>query len=260
MEPGLQSSFIPKDASSATPLPNQRSSGGLSEIGMLLAIVLLVASAALAGAVFLYEQYAQSSSVSKLEQLKRAKEAFEPALIQELTRLDDRMRASETLLSSHVAPIAFFDALQKSTLTTISFQTLDLQATDSQHMTIKINGVAEGVNSIALQADLFSKNGIILNPIFSDISRQADGVHFTLSAIINPESVNYTQLINSASSFQQTTSAAEASPFGSQGTGAPASSGTSQQATLPSGDQSQGAVIPNPTGQVLQPTLPSGTQ
>ncbi len=260
MEPGLQSSFIPKDASAATPLPKQRASGGLSEVGMLLAIVLLVASAALAGAVFLYEQYAQSSSVSKLEQLQRAKEAFEPALIQELTRLDDRMRASEALLSAHTAPIAFFDALQKSTLTTISFQTLDLQANDSQHMTVKITGVAEGVNSIALQADLFSKNGIILNPIFSDISRQADGVHFTLSAIINPESVSYTQLINSASSFQQPATGNDASPFGEQGTVVPASQGISQQPSLPSGEQMQDVNVPTPSESLSQPTLPSGTQ
>lgn len=214
---------------------------------MLLSIVLLVASAALAGAVFLYEQYAQSNSGSKLTQLQRAKEAFEPALIQELTRLDDRMRASETLLSAHIAPIAFFDALQKTTLTTISFQTLGLQATDPQHMTVKITGVAEGVNSIALQADLFSKNGIILNPIFSDISRQADGVHFTLSAIVNPESVNYTKLINSASaaqSFQQPASPGVSSPFS-------APSASSQ------GTSSQGGQVMPIASSTVQQTIPA---
>jgi hypothetical protein len=199
MESGIQSSFIPKDASAPTPVPRRAESGGLAEVLFLISIVLLVASAALAGAVFLYGQYVQSSSASKVAQLQRAKAAFDPALIQELTRLDDRMRAADTVLTGHIAPTAFFDALQQTTLATIAFQSLSFLATDAQHMTIKLTGIAQGVNSIALEGDLFSKSGVIANPIFSDISRQADGVHFTLAATINPAAINYVQLLSGAS-------------------------------------------------------------
>jgi hypothetical protein len=199
MESGIQSSFIPKDASAPTPVPRRAESGGLAEVLFLISIVLLVASAALAGAVFLYSQYVQSSSASKVTQLQRAKTAFDPALIQELTRLDDRMRAADTVLTGHIAPTAFFDALQQTTLTTIAFQSLSFLATDAQHMTIKLTGIAQGVNSIALEGDLFSKSGVIANPIFSDISRQADGVHFTLAATVNPAAINYVQLLSGAS-------------------------------------------------------------
>ncbi|OGG54598.1 hypothetical protein A3C20_01940 [Candidatus Kaiserbacteria bacterium RIFCSPHIGHO2_02_FULL_55_25] len=202
MDIGTQPSLIPHDAATAAPMPGKRSAGGLAEVGLLISIVLLVASGALGGAVFLYGQYAQTSAGSKVEQLQRAKQAFEPSLIEELTRLDDRMRAAAAILSAHMAPIAFFDALQQSTLQTVSFQTLDLEANDPQHMVVKMNGVAEAVNSIALQADLFSKNGVITNPIFSDISRQQDGVHFALSASVNPTAINYVQLINAASAAQ----------------------------------------------------------
>lgn len=191
MESGIQSSFIPKDASAATPIPRAAGSTGLADLFFLLSIVLLVASLALAGAIFLYEQYAHSSSASKLDQLQRAKAAFEPSLIQELTRLDDRMRVAETLLSAHVAPTAFFKALEQSTLATVSFQSLDFQATDAQHIKVKMQGIARGVNSIALEGDIFSKNGIVTNPIFSNISRQADGVHFTLNAVVNPTTIAY---------------------------------------------------------------------
>lgn len=191
MESGIQSSFIPKDASAQTPIPRRAEGGGLADLFFLLSIVLFVASLALAGAVFLYEQYAQSSSASKLDQLQRAKAAFEPSLIQELTRLDDRMRVAETLLNAHLAPTALFNALSQSTLATVSFQSLDFQAVDAQHLKIKMQGIARGVNSIALEGDIFSKNGIIANPIFSNISRQLDGVHFTLNAVVNPMTISY---------------------------------------------------------------------
>lgn len=217
MESGIQSSFIPKDATAATPLPRGES-GGLSEVLLLISIVLLVASGALAGAVFLYGQYTQSSAASKVDQLQRAKAAFEPSLIQELTRLDDRMRAAETILSAHTAPTAFFDALQQTTLATIAFQSLDFQATDPQRMTIKMQGVAQGVNSIALEGDIFSKNGVITNPIFSNISRQSDGVHFTLNAVINPAAINYVQRTSSSAAPQTPAQTQGATPslFGGQ--------------------------------------------
>lgn len=198
MESGIQSSFIPQDAGRPTRVPRQERSSGLGELGFLIGIVLFVASAALAGAVFLYEQYTLSSSSSKSEQLQRAKEAFEPALIHELTRLDDRMRAADQVLSAHIAPLALFDALQQTTLATVSFKSMTLEVVDTQNINVKMGGVAESVNSIALQADLFSKSGVITNPIFSDINRQVDGVHFNMSALINPAAINYTRLVNAA--------------------------------------------------------------
>ena len=227
MEQSTPTSFIPHDASAATPIV-RRSAGGLAEVGLLVSIVLLVASAAHAGAVFLYGEYEQTSASSKVEQLQRAKAAFEPSLIEELTRLDDRMRAAEGVLSAHMAPTAFFDALQQSTLTTVSFQTLDFEAGDAQHMLIKMNGVAKAVNSIALQADLFSKNGVITNPIFSDISRQQDGVHFTLGAVVNPTAINYVQLIGASSAARETR---EVQPTGTTLFGTPASSQTQTRET-----------------------------
>lgn len=237
MESGIQSSFIPQDAAKPTAGPRPQSAGGLGELGFLIGIVLFVASAALAGAVFLYEQYSISSVGSKSEQLKRAKEAFEPALIHELTRLDDRMRAADALLTSHIAPLALFDALQQTTLTTVSFKSLSFELVDSQNMTIQMSGVAQGVNSIALQADLFSKSGILANPIFSDITRQADGVHFNLNALINPTAISYTRLLNAAgaaASMQQTTQQQPVSPFG-----APQQQNTNQTQPVGSSEPTQ---------------------
>ena len=192
MESGIQSSFIPHDATegiikSARPYK----SGGLPEFLLLISIVLLVASGALGAGVFLYKQYLETASKSKFAQLERAKSAFEPALIQQLTRLDDRMHAGAVILGSHLAPSIYFDALQQATLSTISFSNLTLDAGDGQHVSVHMSGIAQSVNSIALQAQIFGKNAIITSPIFSGIDREQDGVHFNLSALINPSAINY---------------------------------------------------------------------
>lgn len=196
MDSPNQSSFIPQDAASLSGPTRMRQQGGLSDLILLLTIVIFVASIALAGSVFLYEEYLRTSAANKVDQLQRAKDAFEPSLIHTLTRLDDRMHVADQLLAEHTAPTAFFQILQQASLTTIQFKTLDYDSDDPQRITIKMTGVAQSVNSIALQADLFSKNGTITNPIFSDINRQQDGVHFNLTALVNPASMNFVRLVN----------------------------------------------------------------
>ena len=199
METGIQSSFIPKEAGKVSAVARPISGGGgLAELFVLAAVILLVASVALAGGVFLYQQFLRQQATSKAEQLKRAEAAFEPSLIQQLTRLDDRMHAADTLLNAHLAPSVFFSSLDQATLTTVSFTDLVIAATDANQTNIKMNGVARSVNSVALQADLFGKNAVISNPIFSNIDHQPDGVHFSLTALINTAAMNYGQVLTSS--------------------------------------------------------------
>lgn len=169
--------------------------GGLYDLFMLISIVLFVASAVLAAGVFLYVQFLDTQAKSKLEQLQRAKEAFQPALIQKLTRLDDRMRAADTLLSSHLSPVSLFQILQQVTLQTVAYRNLNVDANDPQSLKIKMSGVAQSVNSVALQADLLSKSNVITSPIFTGIARQGDGVHFEVSALVNSNTIRYSQFV-----------------------------------------------------------------
>jgi hypothetical protein len=236
-ESATPGTFIPHDTV-APARPRQKS--GLNDLLLLCAIVLFVASGALAVAVFLYGQLLQTESTSKVAQLQRAEAAFEPSLIQQITQLDDRMRAGDTILHAHIAPTAFFGALNQATLQTVSFQSLDFEASDAQNISVKMQGVAQSVNSIALQADLFSKNGVITSPIFSNIARQADGVHFDLSASVNPAAISYASLVSGAQSAQSAAAGAASPSSGAPssgtsgssfgGTNAPASTGSANTA------------------------------
>lgn len=213
MDTSIPGSFIPHDAN--VPVAEQRGQSGLPELALLVSIVLFVASAALAGGVFVYAQYLATSNTSKVQQLERAKAAFEPSLIAQIMRLNDRMQSADVILGDHLAPSMFFDALQAATLSTVAFSTLDLQAVDTHAMSIKMAGVAQSVNSIALQADIFAKNGIIKDPIFSGIDREQDGVHFVLSAEIDTGGIGFARYLAGAPASQtQAAGAAGALPQG----------------------------------------------
>ncbi|MEN9413145.1 MAG: hypothetical protein RLZZ342_232 [Candidatus Parcubacteria bacterium] len=193
METGTPASFIPHES---PVMSRPREATGLPELVLLISVVLLVASGALAAGVFFYAQYLQTASSSKVQQLERAKAAFEPALIEQLMRLNDRMHAADSILAVHAAPSTFFDALSAATLSTVSFSTLDLQTIDNRSYSIKMAGVAQSVNSIALQAELFSKNGVVKDPIFSAIDREQDGVHFILTADIDSSAISFARTLS----------------------------------------------------------------
>lgn len=212
-------SFIPHEAPSVAV---RRSAGkGLTDLFVLVSIVLLVASLALGAGVFLYSEYLSASAASKVESLKRAKAAFEPSLIAELARLDDRMQAAGEILGKHIAPSALFSMLEQTTIGSVGFSSLDFEATDAQTMALRMDGVAGSVNGIALQADIFSKGGMLVSPIFSNINRERDGVHFSLSAGVNPSAINFAQF--SAAPASATVGIPQASPLGAPS--APASEG-----------------------------------
>ncbi|HEV3244873.1 MAG TPA: PilN domain-containing protein [Candidatus Paceibacterota bacterium] len=197
MDSSTQPTFLPHEA--VTTVPARRAGGGLSELLLLVSIILFIVSAALAGGVFLYDQYLQNSNASKLSQLQSAQAAFDPALVQQLTRLDSRMSSAESLLSAHLAPSQFFSMLDQSTVQDVSFTSLSYNATNPRQVTLTMTGVAGSVNAIALQAEVFSQSGVITNPIFSNIDAEQDGVHFNFTALVNPSALSYQSYVASQS-------------------------------------------------------------
>lgn len=190
MESPINTSFIPANVGNTKPARGLAMPGG-GDVFVVVSIVLLVASVALAAGVFLYQGYLQTATQAKSSALDRAKAAFEPSLIAQLTRLDDRMIAGEKLLETHIAPTVILRALEQSTLQSVAFDSLSFSGTDKTKMTLRMQGVAKSVNAIALQADMFGKTGVITSPIFSNITRQQDGIHFDVSAVVSPSSITY---------------------------------------------------------------------
>lgn len=215
MESQIKSSFIPPDTG-AVPQPRRSKKSGGVDLALLAGVILLVASLAIAVGVFLYVQYLENSLASKQEQLERARAAFEPSLIEELTRLDNRLTLAGDLLYNHTAPSELFRVLEELTLETVSFRDMQFMVESPSRMSLTLSGDAASVNSIALQADLFGKHTAISSPIFSNINRAQNGiVQFDVSALINPNAIKYVNVFRARSTGgleQQTTSTPPPAP------------------------------------------------
>jgi hypothetical protein len=196
MEPTFRTSFIPKKNLEQGATHPKRA--GLGVFTLLTLIILLGAVTVGVGA-FLYKQILISSIAKKTETLERARGAFEPALIEELIRLDSRITNAQTVLNDHIAPSLFFDALENLTLKSVRFRDFSYTRIGKDKISITMKGNARDFAGIALQADIFGKNRIIKEPIFSNLNLDNDGnALFELVAFIDPLQIRYIEAVTGA--------------------------------------------------------------
>jgi len=196
LESKIKSSFIP-DKMPAAPSRSSRRSRPASEganIFVVIAIIVFAVSMALAAGVFLYDKYVITSSEAKSEQLQRERKLLEPATVRELMRLDNRLSAASAILGEHIAPSTLFTILERLTLKSVYFKDLEFSLDESDGITIRMQGNARTVNGVALQADIFAKSRVIINPIFSNLDIVDDGVDFEVTATIPKTSLQYAQV------------------------------------------------------------------
>lgn len=193
MDTQVRTSFIPKKAIVAGPA--QRRGGGVG-IVFFVALLIFLASVALAGGSFAYTQYLTRSIDSKSDQLARARAAFEPATIQDLLRLEDRLRYSKQILDAHVAPSGIFTLLAQHTLSTVSLNTFEYSRTPDGENLINLGGVTNTYSDIALQSDEIGKARALKDAIFSGFAVQDSGkVSFEVAATIDQGFLSYRSVI-----------------------------------------------------------------
>ncbi len=186
----FQTSFIPKKTFDVgTPAPKKASS--IQGLLSFIAIVFFILSLVGAGGVFLYGRFLISSIDSKKASLEKAKNAFEPELIRELSQLDAKLRTAQKLLNAHIAPSGLFDLLEEVTLSTVRFNSFSFVTTE-EGLRVSMQGEATSFSSVALQSDEFAKNRSIREPVFSGLTLDARGnVQFSVSALIDPALLSY---------------------------------------------------------------------
>lgn len=189
MEPKFQTSFIPKrslqETSTSRKIPKR------VDLFFVLALLVLLLSLASAGGVFVYGKYVKTSIDNKAKELEEIKTAFDPALISEFSRLSKKMTVARDLLGSHISASAVFRALSDSTLKSVKFDDFTyLFAPDK--ITITMKGQSKNFASIALQSDLFNKNKVFKNIVFSNLNLDKNGnVNFVFSADIDSSNILY---------------------------------------------------------------------
>lgn len=195
MEPEFKTSFMPKQP--IAPQPQRALRGGSVSLMFLLTLIVFLVAVLASSGLFLYQQFLISSIERKSQDLESARASFEPALIQELTRLDARIETAESLLGSHVALSQLFVFLESNTVSSVQFNDFRFAALSDEGATITMNGKARNFGSVALQSDRFGDSSVIQEPIFSNLNVDAFGdVTFTVDAFINPRLLSYRASLN----------------------------------------------------------------
>lgn len=191
MEDRVKTSFIPK-ASLNTKQQKSPKSNTTLNVFNLLGVVILVAAIVVSIGVFLLEQFTIQSIENKKESLERARAAFQPATIKELSRLDSRLQVGSQLLSSHIAPSKLFDVIEEETLSSVRFRDFSMSEAGAGRLAITMGGEAQSFNAVALQSDRFGANDLFSEVIFSNLNIDASGnVVFNFSAAVDKDEILY---------------------------------------------------------------------
>jgi len=185
-------SFIPKKPT--TPVA-QRRRGTVINVFFLIALIIFLGTVSVAVGVFLYQKVVTQNLEEKGNQLVEARAAFEPALIEDLATMDNRIQAAQEVLHGHLALSAFFELLEQSTLKSVQFDNFTYTATPDGRISIGMKGRGQSFSSVALQSDIFGKDPFIQNPLFSNLDIDEQGhVIFDFAAALDPILVSYRSL------------------------------------------------------------------
>ncbi len=188
MDPKFQTSFIPKKPMTAQP---GRQSVPINLFSLLATVVFIVALA-LSGGVYFYKQLVQKQIATNSTNLEKAKGAFDPAIIDQIVRLDTRLVNGKKLLDNHIAVSPFFSFLSSITLKTVRFKSFAFTYLAKDKIQVVMSGQAQSYASVALQSDLLDEQKNLKNTIVSDMALEAAGtVAFNVSTIVDPGVFSY---------------------------------------------------------------------
>lgn len=182
-----RSSFIPQKSLGQN--TKKKSSLGLF---FIISILIFILTAAASIAVFGYKKVLESSIEQKAVSLQRAKEAFDPALIDELVRLDNRINLTKSILSSHISLTPFFSLLEELTLKNIKFDLFNFTIKDSGQVGVSMRGKAKDYATVVLQSDILGQNRFLTSQIFSDVNLDSSGrVGFSFNALVDSNLISF---------------------------------------------------------------------
>ncbi|OGI82005.1 hypothetical protein A3I95_03435 [Candidatus Nomurabacteria bacterium RIFCSPLOWO2_02_FULL_44_12] len=199
MEPNFQTSFIPKKPMVEERVSTSRPIGLLMTAALFLLFAVLIGS----GGLYFYKGTLEKTIEQNKKDLSLAQNRFEPAKIAQMQLVDKRLQAASEVLSKHIAISPIFQALEEITLKTVRYTkfSYNLNNTGSPKVKVRMNGVAVGYRSVALQSDLFPKNRNIIDPVFSNLVLDERGnVTFDLDFSVDPTFVDYKEMLKRASS------------------------------------------------------------
>lgn len=164
-------------------------------ISVIIFIITLIAALA----VFSYKKILIERIATMNAELSSAKNAFEPDLIDMLRKFSNRVEVAKKVVDNHSVLSPVFDLLENQTLVGITFDNFKYESRDGAASLLSMSGQSKNFNSVALQSDIFGREKMIKNPVFSDLNLDQSGnVVFKFSASLDPSLTAYKNLITTA--------------------------------------------------------------
>ncbi len=216
METKFQTSFIPKKpvASSIGGLSSAPQHRQTTSIFMTIATILFILSLAGAGGSYAYGQYLLSAQRTYKDQLATREKQFNVDLIEQLKAENVKIDSARKVLNNHIALSQIFDIIGRMTIENVRFMSLDVSVPTvaSDGVKISLQGYGTSLSAVAFQSDVLSqldqyglrkivKNPILSNPTLGGVSNT---VGFGLSAVVDPASLSYENMVSPASASSPT--------------------------------------------------------
>lgn len=198
METKFQTSFIPK--APVTDSSAGRRSGGAG-ILFLISFIIFMASLCAAVGVFFYNQILDQKIKTGNDELSKNQNIFNPSVVQEYSRLNDRINASYEILKKHTAVSNLFNIISAVTLKNVRFNNFTYSNTGGDKISLAMNGQTRSYESVALQARALTDptmkyRNAFKSPILGDLNVDSLGnVSFNLASAIDPSVVSYYRLV-----------------------------------------------------------------
>jgi hypothetical protein len=205
MDSKIPISFIPKDTI-RTDLRERREP---VSIFFIISLVILAGSLAYLAGIYVYRTMVYneinnpctneggSGSCGLKASLDIEIEEFQSQKLEELKKLDLKLKNGATVLDSHITLRPLFDLLGAYTGANIQYQKFEYRG-DSDTITVTINGLAKSYEDIAFQQKVFATEEKASKSLrdfsFSDFDVDQKGqVSFKLTLVVEPSLLLYNQ-------------------------------------------------------------------
>ncbi len=206
-------SFIPKK-----PVTNSARMGGSRAMGMVIfffGLLVFIASCAGAGIAFFAQQYLTKQISDKSAQLEHDQTTFDLPAIEDLARLDARMKNAESLMQRHYTAMTPLIYLGDQTLQTVQFTDYKYAVDPEGGAKITLAGIANSFGTVALQSDQFGASDKLQDVVFSNIQQDSSGkmITFTVTAKLDQPLTSYAASLGTQTGvLSATTTAATSTP------------------------------------------------
>ncbi len=197
MDSNVPASFIPKK-----PLvqPGQVKSGGGTSYLLIIVVVVFVAVVLTGLAEFVYDNILQGNLTDRQQTLKTDLNQFKPSLVDQLSRLDSRIKTAGLLINKHISVSTLLKGLGDVTLKTLRYTDFSYSTDVAGNMKVSMGGQAQDFASVDLQlANFNSLDGqrYFKDVVFSNLSVDKTGavdVSFSGSAV--PDNIKYRSAVS----------------------------------------------------------------